>query len=138
MFLKFWFSKIKMLMQNKPVNLWSPFWWVFIRPSSDGTYMYGMVMSVRVSVRPTLRPSGSPSARFLHFPPTCSDILSLNFAHDLVLMYYRSSSSVVTLCQFLKELCLIVNFEYRKFAVFCPFLLHALTYCDLILHMTLM
>ena len=28
---------------------------IFIRPSSDGTY-YGMVMSVRVSVRPTLRP----------------------------------------------------------------------------------
>ena len=56
---------------------------VFIRPSSDGTY-YGMVMSVRpsgspsvrVSVRPTLRPSGSPSARFPHFSLTCFDILS--------------------------------------------------------------
>ena len=31
---------------------------IFIRPSSDGTY-YGMVMSVR----PGLRPSGSPSVR---------------------------------------------------------------------------
>ena len=29
--------------------------YIFIRPSSDGTY-YGMVMSVRVSVRPSVRP----------------------------------------------------------------------------------
>ena len=77
---------------------------IFIRPSSDGTY-YGMVMSVR--------PSGSPSARFPHFSHSCFDILSWNFAHDYVLMYYRSSSSVVTLRQFLKELCLFVNLEYR-------------------------
>ena len=89
---------------------------VFIRPSSDGTY-YGMVMSVRVSGRPSVRlsvrPSGSPSAHFPHFPPTCFDILSWNFAHDFVLMYYRSSSTVVTFRQFLKELCLFVNLEYR-------------------------
>ena len=93
---------------------------IFIRPSSDGTY-YGMVMSVRVSVRPTLRPvsirpSGSPSARFPHFSPTCFHILSWNFAHDFVLMYYRSSLSVITLRQFLKELCLFVNLEYRKYS----------------------
>ena len=117
------------------------FWWTFIRPSSDGTY-YGMVMSVRLSVRPTLRPvsvrpSGSPSARFPHFSPTCFDILSWNFAHDFVLMYYRSSSSVITLCQFLKELCLFVNLEYRKCTVFRSFLLHALTYWAEILHMPL-
>ena len=56
---------------------------VFIRPSSDGTY-YGMVMSVRPSVRLSgspsvrlsVRPSGSPSASFPHFSPTCFDILS--------------------------------------------------------------
>ena len=52
---------------------------VFIRPSSD--------------VR--------PSAHFLHFSHTCFDIMSWNFAHDFVLMYYRSSLSVVTLRQFL-------------------------------------
>ena len=89
--------------------------YIFIRPSSDGTY-YGMVMSVRVSVRPSVRPSDSPSVRspsahFPHFSPTCFDILSWNFAHDFVLMYYRSSSTVVTLRQFLKELCLFVNLE---------------------------
>ena len=90
----------------------SPTSTVFIRPSSDGTY-YGMVMSVRVSVRPSVRlsvrpsvrlsvrPSGSPSAHFPHFSLTCFDILSWNFAHDFVLMYYRSSSTVVTSRQFL-------------------------------------
>ena len=64
-------------------------------------------------VRPSDSPSGSPSARFPHFSHTCFDILSWNFAHDFVLMYYRSSSSVVTLPQFLKELYLFVNLEYR-------------------------
>ena len=77
-----------------------------IRPSSDGTY-YGMVMSVRPSgspsVRPILRPSGSPSARFPHFSPTCFDILSWNFAHGFLFLYYRSSSSVVALRQFLRS-----------------------------------
>ena len=29
------------------------------------------------------------------------------------LIYYRSSSSVVTLRQFVKDLCLFVNLEYR-------------------------
>ena len=93
--------------------------YIFIRPSLDGTY-YGMVMSVlvsvrpgfRPSVRPTLRPSGSPSPHFPHFSPTCFDKLSWNFAHDFVLMYFRSSSTVVTLHQFLKELCLFVKLEY--------------------------
>ena len=109
---------------------------IFIRSSSDGTY-YGMVMSVRVSVRLSVRPSGSPSARFPHFSPTCFDILSWNFAHDFVLMYHRSSSSVVILRQYFKELCLFLNLEYRKYTVFRSFLLHALTYLAEILHMTL-
>ena len=108
--------------------------WFFIRPSSDGSY-YGRVMSVRVSVRPTLRPSGSPSARFSLFSQTCFDILSWNFAHDFGLMYYGSCSSVVTLRQFIKELWLFVNSEYRLCAVFRTFLLHALTYCADILHL---
>ena len=92
---------------------------VWIRPSSDGMY-YGMVMSVRPSVRPvSVRPvSVRP---FPHFSPTCFDILSWNFAHDFVLMYYRSSLSVITLRQFLKELCLFWNLEYRKYTVFAVF-----------------
>ena len=54
---------------------------------------------------------------FPHFSPTCFDILSSNFAHDFVLMYYRSSLSVISLRQFLKELCLFWNLEYRKYTV---------------------
>ena len=96
-----------------------------------------MVMSVRVSVRPSIRVFVRPSARFPHFSPTFFDILSWNFAHDFVLMYYRSSSTVVTLRRFLKELCLFVNLEYMKCAVFRTFLLHALTYWAEILHVTL-
>ena len=72
---------------------------------------------VRPGLHPGLRPSvRSPSARFPHFSPTCFDILSWNFAHNFVLMYFRSSLSVITLCQFLKELWLFVNLEYRKYS----------------------
>ena len=74
---------------------------------------------------------------FPHFSLTCFDILSLNFAYDFVLLYYRSSSSVVNLHQFLWELCPFWNLEYWKYTVFCTFLLHALTYWAEILHMTL-
>ena len=49
-------------------------------------------------------------------------------------MYYRSSLSAITLRQFLKELRLFVNLEYRKYTVFRTFLLHALTYWAEILH----
>ena len=38
---------------------------------------------------------------FLHFSLTRSDILSWNFAHDFVLLYYRSTLSVVNGYQFL-------------------------------------
>ena len=73
---------------------------------------------------------------FPHFSLSCFDILSWNFAYDFVSAYYRSSLSVITLRQFLKELCLFVNLEYRKCAVFRTFLLHSLTYWAEILHMT--
>ena len=73
---------------------------------------------------------------FPHFSPTCFDILSWNFAYDFVSPYYRSSSSVVNLRQFLWELCPFWNFEYWKYTVFHTFLLHALTYWAEILHMT--
>ena len=65
-------------------------------------------------VRPGLRPSfRSPSAHFPHFSPTCFDTLSWNFAHDFVLMYYRSSSTVITLRHFFKELCLLHCYIYK-------------------------
>ena len=99
---------------------------------------YGNVLpGLRPSVLVSFHPSGSPSAYFPHFSLTCFDILSWNFAHDFVLMYYRSISTVVTLRQFLWELCPFWNFEYWKYTVFHTFLLHALTYWAEILHMTL-
>ena len=55
---------------------------------------------------------------FPHFSPTCFDILSWNFAYDFVLLYYRSTLSVVNLHQFLKELCPFWNIEYLKYTVF--------------------
>ena len=41
---------------------------------------------------------------FPHFSLTCFNILTWNFAYDFVLLFYRSSLSVVNLCQFLWEL----------------------------------
>ena len=74
---------------------------------------------------------------FPRFSLTCFDILSWNFAYDFVLLYYRSSSSVVNLRQFLWELCPFWNLEYWKYTVFRTFLLHPLTYWAERLHITL-
>ena len=71
------------------------------------------------------------------FSLTCFHILSWNFAYDFVLLYYRSSSSVVNLRQFLWELCPFWNLEYLKYTVFRTFLLHPLTYWAESLHITL-
>ena len=65
---------------------------------------------------------------FPHFSLTWFDILSSNFAYDFVSSYYRSSSIVVNLRQFLWELCPFWNLEFWKYTVFRTFLLHALTY----------
>ena len=73
---------------------------------------------------------------FPHFSLTCFDILSWNFAYDFVLLYYRSSSSVVNFHQFLWELFPFWNLNYWKYS-FPHFLLHALTYWAEILHITL-
>ena len=47
-----------------------------------------------------------------HFSLACFDILSWNFAYDFVLLYYRSSSSVINLRQFLWDVCPFWNLEY--------------------------
>ena len=74
---------------------------------------------------------------FPRFSLTCFDILSWKFAYDFVLLYYRSSSSVVNLRQFLWELCPFWNLEYWKYIVFRTFLLRSLTYWAEIFHITL-
>ena len=73
---------------------------------------------------------------FPHFPLTHFDILSWNFAYDFVLLYYRSSSTVVNFRQFLWELCPFWNVENWKYTVFRILFLHALTYWAEILHLT--
>ena len=87
----------------------------FIHPSSDGTY-YGMwCPSIRVSVRPS-----QFSALFSYMLWR----IEMNF----VLMYIRSISSIVNVCQFFFELCPFSNLEYWKYTVFRTFPLHAVTY----------
>ena len=93
--------------------------------------------SIFVGVIPLLELRILEIHSFPHFSLTCFDILSWNFAYDFVLLYYRSSSSIVNFRQFLWELCPFWNLEYWKYAVFRTFLLHALTYWAEILHMTL-
>ena len=102
-------------------------------------FLYARLQTGRIMVWwcPSIHPSVRPSGRFPHFSPTPFNIWSWNVTHDFVLMYYRSSLSVVTLRQFLKELCPFVNLEYRKCEVFRTFLLHALTTWAEILHGTL-
>ena len=70
------------------------------------------------------------------FSLTCFDILSWNFAYEFVLLYYRSSSSDINLCQFLWELCPFWNLEYWKYTVSRTFLLHPLTYWAESMHIT--
>ena len=93
--------------------------------------------SIGVGVMPLLELRILTIHSFPHFSLTCFDILSWNFAYDFVSPYYRSSSSVVNLHQFLWELCPFWNLEYWKYTVFRTFLLHVLTYWAEILHMTL-
>ena len=58
---------------------------------------------------------------FPHFSLTCFNISGWNFTYDFVLLYYRSSSSVVNSRQFLMELYPFRNVEYWKFTVFPHF-----------------
>ena len=82
---------------------------------------------VRLSVHPSVRVSGV-SVRQSQFSPTCFDILSWNFICHFFLINIRSRS----------RLCPFWNLKYWKYTVFRSFLLHTLTYCAEILHMTLL
>ena len=90
-------------------------------------------------VRPSVRPSGSPSVRhsFPQISPICFEILSWNFVYHFIFMHVRSSSNAINFRQFLLELCPFWNLEYWKYTVFNTFLLHASTYWAEMLHMTL-
>ena len=90
------------------VNYYSPTDFAPVKPG--GTIgLHSVSLSVRPSVPPSVRHTGFP-----YFSPACIGILSCNFAYDFLLLYYRSSSIVVNLRQFLWELCPFRNLEYRK------------------------
>ena len=91
-------------------------------------------VSIFVGVMPLLELKILQIHSFPHFSLTCFDILSWNFAYDFVLLYYRSSSSVVNFCV---RLCPFWNSEYWKYTVFRTFFWHALTYWAENLHMAL-
>ena len=107
-----------------------------------------------VGVMPLLELRILEKHSFPHFSLTCFDILSWNFAYDFVLLYYRSSSSVVNFwrsyapfgtkntwnTQFSALFSYMLWHIELKFCIwlcFRTFLLHALTYWAEILHMTL-
>ena len=94
-------------------------------------------LSIFDGVIPLLECSILKIDRFPHFSLTPFDILSWKFAHDLVLLYYRLSLSVLNLRWLLWELCPFWKSEYWKYTVFCTFLLLALTYWAETLNMTL-
>ena len=102
------------------------FWLCFNVPQSKFECRH--FASIFVGVMPLCELRILEILSFPHFSLTCFDILSWNFAYDFVSPYYRSSSSVVNLRQFLWELCPFWNLEYWKYTVFRTFLLHALTY----------
>ena len=93
--------------------------------------------SIFAGVMPLLNFTLLQICSFPHISHTCFDILSWNFAYDFVLLYFRSSLSVVNLRQFLLELHPFWNLENWKYTVFRTFLLQALTYWAEIFHMTL-
>ena len=80
-----------------------------------------ILASIFVGVMPLCKLRILEIHSFPHFSLTCFDILSWNFAYDFVLLYYRSSSSVVNLRQCLWELCPFWNLEYWKYTVFPHF-----------------
>ena len=82
------------------------------------------LVSIFMGVMPLLELRILKIHSFPHFSLTCFEIhvLSWNLAYVFVLLYYRLSSSVVNLCQFLWELCPFWNFQYWKYTVFRTFL----------------
>ena len=91
-------------------------------------------VSIFVGVMPLLELRILQIHSFPHFSLTCFDILSWNFAYGFVLLYYRSTSSVVNFCGSYAPFG-TQNTENIQF--FRTFLWHALTYWAENLHMAL-
>ena len=78
--------------------------------------------SIFVGVMPLLGLRIPEIHSFPHFFLTCFDILSWNLDCDFLLLYYRSSLSVVNMRQCLWELCPFWDWEYWKYTVFRIFI----------------
>ena len=79
--------------------------------------------SIFVGVMPLLELRILEIHSFPHFPPTCFEILSRNFAYDFILLYYRPSWSVVNLHQFFLGVMPLLELkimEIHSFPQFSP------------------
>ena len=82
-------------------------------------YFTVLQWSISVNCNRSYAPFGTYNTGNTQFSPTCFDIFSWKFADDFILLYYRSSVSVVNLRQFLWELCPFwnLNFAWLYFTV---------------------
>ena len=65
------------------------------------TFECRQFLSILIGVMPLLELKILEIHSFPQFSPTCFDIFSWKFTYDFILLYYRSSSCVVDLLQFL-------------------------------------
>ena len=81
--------------------------------------------SIFVGVMPLLELRILEIHSFPHFSLTCFDILSWNFAYDFVLLYYRSSLSVVNFCRSYAplELRILKIHSFLHFSLTCFYIL---------------
>ena len=80
-------------------------------------------LSIFVGVMPLLELKILEIHSFPHFSSTCFDILGWNFAYGIVLLYFRSSLSVVNLRQFfvgVMPLLVLKKLEIHSFPHFSP------------------
>ena len=91
-------------------------------------------LSVFVGVMPLLEFRILKIHSFPHFSLTRFDLLRWNFAFHFVLLYYRSSSSVINFC---RSNAPILELRILEMHSFPQFSLHALTFRAEILHLTL-
>ena len=84
-------------------------------------FEYRQFASMFVGVMPPLTLRILEIHSFPHFSLACFDILSWNFTYDFALSYYRSSLSVINLCQWLWELCPLLELRILEIHSFPHF-----------------
>ena len=93
--------------------------------TTDQVRLSSISVNFSLGVMPLLECKLLKIHSFPHFSLTCFDILSWNFAFDFILLYYRSSLSVVNFCQFflgvmpLLELRILEIHSFPLFSLTC-------------------